>query len=137
MRFEGFETFFSPSFEPFADRSLTDSQRNSNILLLPALFFQLLGSFPSFFSPIGFLWCSHASYLSTLYLSLPRSVVARDAFPLHSPLFHHHLVLDSSIIYIQKNLEQFSFLFRACSGYTLHTAPGSFRTSSSTRENGR
>jgi hypothetical protein len=53
------------------------------------------------------------------------------------PLCLYHLVLDISIIYIQKNLEPFSFLFRACSGYTLHTASGSFLALSSTRENGR
>src|SRR6266487_2806834 len=74
MRFEGFNASCSPSFEPLTDRPLTDSQHNSNVLLLPALLFQFPRSFPSFFSPIGFLWCSHASYLSTLYLSLPRSV---------------------------------------------------------------
>ena len=52
---------FSPSFEPLTDRPPTSSQHSSNVLWLPALLFQLPSSFPSFFSPIGFRWCSHTS----------------------------------------------------------------------------
>src|SRR5437868_2238067 len=74
MCFEGFNASFPPSFEPLTDSPLTDSQRSSNVFLLPAFLFQLPRLFASFFSPISFLWCSHTSYLSTLYLSLPRSV---------------------------------------------------------------
>src|SRR6266566_10061066 len=74
MRIEGLYASFSPSFEPLTDCPLTDSQRYRDILLLPTLLFQLPRSFPSFFSPIGFLWCSHASYRTTLYFPLPRSV---------------------------------------------------------------
>src|SRR6266700_2186333 len=74
MRFEGLYASFSPAFEPLTDCPLTDSQRYRDILLLPTLLFQLPRSFPSLFSPIGFLWCSHTSYSSTLYFPLPRSV---------------------------------------------------------------
>src|SRR6266699_6128 len=74
MGFESFDAFCSPSFEPLTHRSLTDSQCSGYLLLLPALLFQLPGSHPSFFSPIGFSWCSHTSYLITLYFLLPRSV---------------------------------------------------------------
>jgi hypothetical protein len=38
------------------------------------LLFQLPGLFASFFSPIGFLWCSHTSNGITLYFLLPLSV---------------------------------------------------------------
>jgi hypothetical protein len=34
------------------------------------VFFQFPGAFASFFSPISFLWCSHTSYSSILYLPL-------------------------------------------------------------------
>src|SRR6266566_9854403 len=78
MRFEGLYASFSPAFEPLTDCPLTDSQRYRDILLLPTLLFQLPRSFPSFFSPIGFLWCSHASYRTTLYFPLPRSVIDSD-----------------------------------------------------------
>src|SRR5438105_11128624 len=74
MRFEGFYASFSPSFHPVTHCSFTDSQGDSYVFLLPALLFQLPGLFASFFSPIGFLWCSHTSYSITLYLLLPRSV---------------------------------------------------------------
>jgi hypothetical protein len=43
--------------------------------LLPPFLFQFPRSFSSFFSPIGFLWCSHASYRITLDFLLPRSVI--------------------------------------------------------------
>src|SRR5205809_6062804 len=76
MRIEGHYASFSPSFEPLTDCPLTDPQRYRDILLLPPLLFQLPRSFPSFFSPIGFLWCSHTFYRITLYFPLPRSVGA-------------------------------------------------------------
>src|SRR5713226_91268 len=76
MRFQGFETSCSPSFEPLTHGSFTDSQCFRDILLFPMLFFQTPGAFAPFFSPIGFLWCSHASYFSILYLLPPRSVSA-------------------------------------------------------------
>jgi hypothetical protein len=41
---------------------------------LPALLFELAGLHSSFFSPIGFSWCSHTSYCIILYFSLPSSV---------------------------------------------------------------
>jgi hypothetical protein len=50
--------------------------------LWPAFLFPFPGSFASFFSPIGFLWCSHASYAITLDFLLPMSV----AF-CHAPIF--------------------------------------------------
>jgi hypothetical protein len=78
MRFEGFFASFSPSFDPVAHRSLAYSQCHGYVFLLPAFLFQFPRSFSSFFSPIGFLWCSHASYLITLVFLLPRSVEARD-----------------------------------------------------------
>src|SRR6266436_9100885 len=74
MRFEGFYASFSPSLHPVTHRSFADSQCHSYVLLLPALLFQLPGLFTSFFSPIGFLWCSHTSYAITLYFLLPLSV---------------------------------------------------------------
>src|SRR5512135_2269939 len=74
MGFEGFETSFSPSFEPLTDCSFTHSQGHCDVLLLPALLFELPGLHSSFFSPIGFPWCSHTSYLIILYFLLPRSV---------------------------------------------------------------
>src|SRR5438874_6165555 len=74
MRFEGFYASFSPSFHPVTHCSFTDSQGDRYVFLLPALLFQLPGLFASFFSPIGFLWCSHTSYAITLYFLLPRSV---------------------------------------------------------------
>src|SRR5437870_9850350 len=74
MRFEGFFASFSPSFDPVAHRSLAYSQCDGYVFLLPAFLFQLPRSFASFFSPIGFLWCSHTSYSITLYFSLPTSV---------------------------------------------------------------
>src|SRR2546429_9885500 len=77
MRIEGHYASFSPSFEPLTDCPLTDTQRYRDILLLPPFLFQLPRSFPSFFSPIGFLWCSHTSYRTTLYFPLPRSVSIR------------------------------------------------------------
>src|SRR5712691_12840525 len=74
MRFESFYASFSPSLHPVTHRSFAYSQCHSYVLLLPALLFQLPGLFPSFFSPIGFLWCSHTSYGITLYFLLPLSV---------------------------------------------------------------
>src|SRR5438477_5095263 len=74
MRFEGFFASFSPSFDPVAHRSLAYSQCDGYVFLLPAFLFQFPRSFASFFSPIGFLWCSHASYRITLDFLLPRSV---------------------------------------------------------------
>src|SRR5258708_1740213 len=74
MRFESFYASFSPSLHPLTHRSFAYSQCHSYVLLWPALLFQLPGLFPSFFSPIGFLWCSHTSYASTLYFLLPLSV---------------------------------------------------------------
>src|SRR5260221_3402306 len=76
MRFESFYASFSPSLHPATHRSFAYSQCHSYVLLLPALLFQLPGLFPSFFSPIGFLWCSHTSYGITLYFLLPLSVIA-------------------------------------------------------------
>src|SRR5579864_3022664 len=78
MRFESFYASFSPSLHPVTDRSFAYSQCHSYVLLWPALLFQLPGLFASFFSPIGFLWCSHTSYGITLYFLLPLSV--RTAF---------------------------------------------------------
>src|SRR6266699_2467088 len=75
MRFESFYASFSPSLHPATHRSFAYSQCHSYVLLLPALLFQLPGLFPSFFSPIGFLWCSHTSYGITLYFLLPLSVI--------------------------------------------------------------
>src|SRR5205823_3894823 len=66
---------FSPSFDPVAHRSLAYSQCDGYVFLLPAFLFQFPRSFASFFSPIGFLWCSHASYRITLDFLLPMSVV--------------------------------------------------------------
>src|ERR1700738_1962717 len=77
MRFEGFDASFSSSFHPLTHRSFADSQGHRDVLLWPALLFQLPGLFPSFFSPIGFLWCSHTSYRITLYFLLPLSVGLR------------------------------------------------------------
>src|SRR5438270_4982557 len=74
MRIEGLDASCSPSFDPLTDRPFTHPQRYRDILLLPTRLFQLPRSFASFFSPIGFLWCSHTSYLTTLYFPLPRSV---------------------------------------------------------------
>src|SRR5713101_7010656 len=74
MRFESFYASFSPSLHPVTHRSFAYSQCHSYVLLWPALLFQLPGLFPSFFSPIGFLWCSHTSYAITLYFLLPLSV---------------------------------------------------------------
>src|SRR5438132_6359363 len=74
MRFESFCASFSPSLHPVTHRSFAYSQCHSYVLLLPALLFQLPGLFTSFFSPIGFLWCSHTSYGITLYFLLPLSV---------------------------------------------------------------
>src|SRR6266496_6819240 len=74
MRVEGFNSSCSPSFEPLAHRSFAHSQGYCNVFLSPSSFFQLPGTFAPFFSPIGFLWCSHASYFSILYLLPPRSV---------------------------------------------------------------
>src|SRR6266852_4749142 len=82
MRFESFYASFSPSLHPVTHRSFAYSQCHSYVLLLPALLFQLPGLFPSFFSPIGFLWCSHTSYGITLYFLLPLSV-SRICNPLH------------------------------------------------------
>jgi heme exporter protein D len=42
--------------------------------LLPPFLFQFPGAFAPFFSPIGFLWCSYASYRITLVFLLPTSV---------------------------------------------------------------
>src|SRR5712692_1028045 len=78
MRVEGLYSSFSPSFEPLTYRPLADSQCDRNVFLLPAFLFQLPRSFASFFSPIGFLWCSHTSYSITLYFSLPTSVDRGD-----------------------------------------------------------
>src|SRR6266700_2081795 len=74
MRLEAFFASFSPSFDPVAHRSLTDSQCSGDVFLLPTFLFQFPRSFPSFFSPIGFLWCSHASYCLILDFFLSRSV---------------------------------------------------------------
>src|SRR6266576_4616771 len=82
MRLEGFFASFSPSLDPVAHRSLAHAQCHSYVFLLPPFLFQFPRSFASFFSPIGFLWCSHASYRITLDFLLPRSV-ALPAFPLY------------------------------------------------------
>src|SRR5260370_42669125 len=74
MCFESFYASFSPSLHPVTHRSFAYSQCHRYVLLLPALLFQLPGLFTSFFSPIGFLWCSHTSYGITLYFLLPLSV---------------------------------------------------------------
>lgn len=74
MRFEGFFASFSPSLDPVAHRSLTYSQCHGYIFLLPAFLFQFPRAFSSFFSPIGFLWCSHSSYRITLDFLPPMSV---------------------------------------------------------------
>src|SRR5205807_5363768 len=76
MRFEGFFASFSPSFDPITHSPFTYTQRCCNLFLWPAFLFQFPGSFSSFFSPIGFLWCSHASYRITLDFLLPMSVIA-------------------------------------------------------------
>jgi len=46
------------------DGSFTYTQHRRDVLLLPALFFQLPGAFAPFFSPIGFSWCSHPPILA-------------------------------------------------------------------------
>src|SRR5216683_8106694 len=74
MRFEGFYASFSPSFHPLTHCSFAYSQCDGYVLLWPALLFYLPGLFASFFSPIGFLWCSHTSYRITFYFLLPLSV---------------------------------------------------------------
>src|SRR5216683_5407815 len=76
MRFEGFYASFSPSFHPLTHCSFAYSQCDGYVLLWPALLFYLPGLFASFFSPIGFLWCSHTSYRITFYFLLPLSVIA-------------------------------------------------------------
>src|SRR6266436_549937 len=81
MRFEGFYASFSPSLHPVTHRSFADSQCHSYVLLWPSLLFQLPGLFTSFFSPIGFLWCSHTSYAITLYFLLPLSVTGTSRRP--------------------------------------------------------
>src|SRR5712692_9394843 len=86
MRFESFYASFSPSLHPVTHRSFAYSQCHSYVLLLPALLFQLPGLFPSFFSPIGFLWCSHTSYGITLYFLLPLSV-SRARYAEAEPLY--------------------------------------------------
>src|SRR6266571_3787945 len=70
MRVEGFETSCSPSFEPLTHRSFAHPQGGCDVFLSPPGFFQLPGAFAPLFSPIGFLWCSHASYSSILYLRI-------------------------------------------------------------------
>src|SRR2546421_8374741 len=75
MRFEGFYASFSPSFHPMTHCSFTYAQGDRYVFLWPALLFQLPSLFASFFSPIGFLWCSHTSYTITLYFLLPGSVM--------------------------------------------------------------
>jgi hypothetical protein len=79
---------FSPSFDPVAYCPLADPQSSGDIFLLPTFLFQFTRSFPSFFSPIGFLWCSHASYCLILYFFLSRSVVpalSGASAPTHHP----------------------------------------------------
>src|SRR5206468_4699825 len=49
--------------------------------LSPPLFFQVPSAFAPLFSPIGFLWCSHASYFNILYLLPPRSVSGQAPGP--------------------------------------------------------
>jgi hypothetical protein len=61
MRVKRLHSLLSPSFEPLADRSFAHSQGGCDIFLFPPLFFQAPSAFAPFFSPIGFLWCSHAS----------------------------------------------------------------------------
>src|SRR5438876_11201023 len=91
MRFEGFFASFSPSLDPVAHRSLAYSQSHGYIFLLPAFLFQFPRAFSSFFSPIGFLWCSHTSYRITLDFLLPMSVCTN-----YSPL-EEQIHLDSSL----------------------------------------
>src|SRR5579885_3078130 len=50
---------FSPAFHPLADRSFADPQSLCDLVLLPSLPLEVPGLFASFFSPIGFSWCSH------------------------------------------------------------------------------
>jgi hypothetical protein len=56
---------------------------------LPALLFELAGLHSSFFSPIGFSWCSHTSYCIILYFSLPSSV--------NSNLVHHFVSVTTGL----------------------------------------
>ncbi len=82
---EGFHPLFPPSFEPLTHRSLAHSQSTSDILLFPALFFQTPWAFTSFFSPIGFLWCSYVSYFTTtLLLSAEINKYLIDSNNLHA-----------------------------------------------------
>src|SRR5437667_9263793 len=68
MGLEGFDSSFSPSFEPLTHCPFTHSRCSRYILLLPALLFELPGSHSSFFSPTGFSWCSHNSDSPTALL---------------------------------------------------------------------
>src|SRR6266699_6227796 len=74
MRGQSLHSLLPPSFEPLADGSFARSQGHCDVLLFPPVFFQTPSAFAPFFSPIGFLWCSHASYSTILYLLPPRSV---------------------------------------------------------------
>src|SRR5947209_7236062 len=80
MSIEGFNSLLSPSFEPLTHRSLAHSQGHRDILLFPALFFQAPCPFASFFSPIGFFWCSHTSYFTTSLL-LPAEISKSHCSP--------------------------------------------------------
>src|SRR5438874_13309971 len=100
MRIEGLYASCSPSFEPLTDRPFTHTQRYRDILLLPTRLFQLPRSFASFFSPIGFLWCSHTSYLSTLYFPLPRSVIQSTPISWSWPLFFSKLLSQSTSMHL-------------------------------------
>src|SRR5581483_2089251 len=89
MRLQRFYSCCSPSFEPLTHRPFTHSQCDCNVFLLPALLFELPGSHPPFFSPIGFLWCSHTLYGITLYFLLPRSVAMLELIALDCNQFQH------------------------------------------------
>ena len=74
MRGQSLHSLLPPSSELLADGSFARSQGHCDVLLFPPLFFQTPSAFAPFFSPIGFLWCSHTSYGITLYFLLPLSV---------------------------------------------------------------
>src|SRR5215831_16039025 len=93
MSIEGLHSLFSPSLEPVTHCSFTYAQRCRDVLLLPALLFEVPGAFAPFFSPVGFSWCSHASYRITLYLSLPRSVTRRKITCISSSMLPHPSLL--------------------------------------------
>jgi len=54
---------FTSAPQPVADRSFTDPQRRSDILLRPSFLLQDPRAFAPLFAPVGFRWCSHTPTL--------------------------------------------------------------------------